>query len=119
MPTEQYYLNRIDEGIQTLIAAAAGAVAGTYTNRSLAITTGGTSEQLMAANADRINFVVQNPSSEIESLFINFGAAAHPTSGNSIELAPGGYWIGTSTDAVNVVAATTGHKVIAKELVPV
>lgn len=99
----------------TSILAASGGGAGTFTDKSLSIAAGGVSETLAAANASRSSLIIQNPTSEIESIFINFGAAATST-GNSIELTPGGIFTAATVQAVNVLAATTGHKVVAKEL---
>jgi hypothetical protein len=99
----------------TQILAASGGGSGTYTDRSLAIASGGVSETLAAALATRIHILIQNPSSEIESIFVNFTDDATST-GDSVELAPGAYQIFSTTEAVKVLAATTGHKVIAKEL---
>ena len=91
---------------------------GTFTDDSGTITVGGTSQQVMAANASRKGLMIQNPSTATESLFVNFGAAA-TTTGNSVELLPGGtFWEDAgmvSTETVNVVAATGGHAFMAKE----
>jgi hypothetical protein len=93
---------------------------GVYTNRGGTITLGGTSQQIMAVNAARKRMIIQNPSSEIESLFMNFTAAANAGNNTSFELMPGGYFDSAfgpvSTEAINVVAATTGHKFVAKEM---
>ncbi len=95
------------------VSAPTGA---TYTDCSLALTTGGTSQQLVAANASRKGVLILNPSSQIESLFVNFGAAATTDDSDSIELVPGAREFFPTVQAIQVNAATTGHKVIAKEL---
>ena len=91
---------------------------GTLTNRSGTITAGGTAQVLMAVNASRKYLLVQNPSAATESLWINFTTAA-VESQPSIELTPGqGFLMEAgfiSTEAVSVIAATTGHAFTAKE----
>ena len=97
-------------------------ISGSFVDRSGAITTGGASQQLAGANLNRKRLIVENPSTESESIFINFTAPAtvNLTTANSFEITPGGYWDSganaVSLEAVNIVAATTGHKFIAKEL---
>lgn len=91
-------------------------------NRGGFIAAGGVSQQLVAANVNRRRLLVENPTTEVESLFINFGAnatlngAAAP---DSIEITPGGYFDSSngpiSGEAVNIIAATINHKIIAKE----
>lgn len=83
----------------------------TQTNKSGTITTGGQSQLLMAANANRRSYWLQNQSSG--SLWINrFGNAA--TAGQpSIEIRSGGYFEtpsnGSGTSAVYIYGATTGQ----------
>lgn len=100
---------------------------GTYTNRSSTIATGGTSQTLAAVNATRKQLIIQNPCTAAEQgiataedLAINFTSAASVTGGASIILAPCGSYdsgIGpVTTELVTVVAATTAHKFIAKEM---
>ncbi len=91
---------------------------GTLTNRSGTITAGGTSQQIAPANASRKYLFIQNPITATETLFVNFGSPA--ASGTSYEIAAGGslsLGVGSfvPTDAVNIVAATTGHVFVAKE----
>ena len=89
---------------------------GALTNRSGSITTGGTSQQLAPANANRNYLFIQNVSSS--DLWFNFGTAA-VTDQPSIRLLPAqsftmeGSFV--STDAVNIISATTGDKFVAKE----
>jgi len=101
-------------------------VQGTLTDRSGSITTGGTAQTLAAANTNRRYLLIQNPLSAAtqgiataESLFINFTTAAVMGS-PSIELAPGDIFVmeglAVSTELVSVIAATTGHKWVAKEM---
>lgn len=89
-------------------------ITATYTSRSGTITTGGTSQTLMAANAARKGFMVQNRSAE--SLFINTLAAA-ANDNSSIELLPGQMFIPPAvplTD-VRIIGATTGSAFFARE----
>lgn len=107
-------------GLGALLACALPALAQTittWTDRSGTITTGGTSQQVMAANGGRRAFLIQNPCTAIESLFVEQGATATTTT--SVELPPCAIWQGfggLSTNlAVNVNAATTGHAYTGKE----
>lgn len=93
---------------------------GVLTDGHSTVTVGGTSQQLFAINASRLYLFVQNPSSETESLFIDFTSNASTAAGVSIELKPGAAFEMTSntfitTEKVTVNAVTTGHKFIAKE----
>lgn len=99
---------------------------GSFVNVSGQITAGGSSQQVVAANAARKHFIIQNPTTSAlqgvasaEPIWINFGSAA--TIGTpSIELNPGGsYDTGNGpcpNDAIFVIAATTGHKFTAKQM---
>jgi hypothetical protein len=95
------------------------------TDRSGSIATGGTSQQAAPQNLSRKRLVVENPCTTTsqgigttESLFFTFTSAAQ-TVGASIELAACGVWDSgagpVSTEPVNVIAATTGHKFVMKE----
>lgn len=100
------------------VAAIASGVTGPFTDRSGTITVGGTSQQLAAANAARRYLIVQNPPTATENLYINFTTAAS-TGAGSIGLIPGSAYTMESdfinTEAVTVIAATTGHVFTAKE----
>ena len=90
--------------------------AGTLTDRSGTITTGGTAQQIMASNASRKGFSVQNVSSgDLWVRETGTAAAAQPslklTSGAYFET-PAGYG---STGAVSVFGATTGQAFVARE----
>lgn len=99
----------------------------TLTERSGAMTTGGTSQQLAAANTLRKYLFIQNPVTltgqniaAAETLFVRFGAtAAGVNNGTSIELVPGASitFEGNAipTAAIQVNAATTAHRWIALE----
>lgn len=79
------------------------------TDHSGTITTGGTKQQLMAANATRKRWILSNPTSATEVL--SFTYTSTPT--HFIDLAPGQTWdeadFSVSGDAIEVVAATTAH----------
>jgi hypothetical protein len=91
---------------------------GTLTDRSTTITAGGTAQQLVAANTSRRYLLIINPLTATENLWVNFTTTA-VTDSPSIGLAPGdslvmeGMFV--TTEVVSVIAATTGHKVTAKE----
>jgi hypothetical protein len=107
---------------------------GTWKDWSSSITVGGTSQLAVPANpvgADpgkRKRLIIMNPIDAAsqgigtaEKLLINFTSAASATVPGSISLAPGGSYddngSGVSGEAITVVAATTGHIYMAKELV--
>jgi hypothetical protein len=90
---------------------------GTLTDRSGTITAGGTAQQLMAANAARIGFAIQNLSTTAD-LWINTpgtAAASQP----SIKLLPGAYFEAPAgfgaVGAISVFSATTGVAFSARE----
>ena len=89
---------------------------GTFTDRSGAITTGGTSQQVMAANTSRNYLILQNISAE--NLWFNFGVAA-VTDSPSLKLEPGQTFVMEGTfihvGAMNIIGATTGSKFVSKE----
>lgn len=93
-----------------------------YANRSTTITAGGTAQILVPENSNRKRVFIQNPSAEVESLWIDFAATAVADS-PSIELPPGSTFdtgsdpAGMSYQYVSAYAATTGHKIVCKELV--
>lgn len=99
-------------------AAVAPVTRAAVTDGSGTVTTGGTSQQVFAANTTRSYLMCQNPISATEALFVNIGAAASTTAG-SIELAPGAsisfqqQFIPTGT--VNVTAVTTAHRYVCKQ----
>lgn len=97
------------------------ALRGPLNDFSGTITVGGTSQSLLsAAQTASLNYLfIQNPSAQIESLFVNFGAAASATANNSIELLPGqditmktpGF---ICNSQINVTAATGTHPFVCK-----
>ena len=112
-----------------LIPSISFASGGLFTDRSGTIVTGGTSQQLAASNPGRNEVIISNPLdaasqgiAAAENLCFNFGAAATLIGTGSICLAPGekfvmenAYGGFVSTQAINVIAATTGHVYSAKE----
>lgn len=89
---------------------------GTLTDRSGTITLGGTSQTLMAANASRKYLLVQNVSTG--DLWFNFGVAA-VINQPSIRLSTGDSFVMESnfisTQAINIIGATTGQAFSSKE----
>lgn len=90
---------------------------GALTDRSGTITTGGSSQQLAAANASRSYLFIQNVSTG--DLWVRFGAAA-AASQPSIKLAAGASLVAKGdgfipTESVNIVGATTAQAFSAKE----
>lgn len=80
------------------------------------ITTGGTSQQMIAAQPTRQDWQLQNPCDQTESLFWQYSNAASVSGHDSFELAPcGTAWpnIAERTEAINITAATTGHPFVA------
>lgn len=99
------------------ILAALTSSGGNLTDRSGTLTTGGTAEQVAAANTTRRYFMIQNLDAS-EDMWIDFGSTAVADQ-PSIKLVAGEKFIMdgnfVSTQAVSIIAATTGHKWAAKE----
>lgn len=93
---------------------------GSLTDHAGVIAAGGTSQQLLAANANRNYFLVWNDSDQNESIWINFGANAVVGGTSSIEVPPGGsFFMSTPNfvcvDTINVIAVTINHPYGCKE----
>lgn len=90
---------------------------GAYTKRTTTITAGGTSQQLMAANAARKVLFVANPFDVSETIHVEIGGAA--VADRCIPILPGGSLTLTGADApagaIHVISATTGKYVVAYE----
>lgn len=90
---------------------------GSLTDKSGALAAGATSEVLAAPNASRKYLFVQNVHAS-EDMWINFGVAA-VLDKPSIKIVAGGGFVMegsyVSTQSVNVIATTVGHKWTAKE----
>jgi hypothetical protein len=108
-------LHRILALAALVFSLAAQGAAGDYVDRSGTITTGGTSQELVAANPGRGNITIYNLSTETEVLCVNVTSAASCTAAGSWHITPGGSITLTTKEVINVVAATTGHKFTAKE----
>lgn len=93
------------------------ALGKSYTNRSLAITTGGTAQQLMAANSSRTVVGVANPMHQDEIIWVSAVGTAAVRGQGSFPLFPGGMWAPPvpPTGAISVLAPTTGTRVTAWE----
>jgi hypothetical protein len=89
---------------------------GAGTDRSGAITLGGTAQTLAAANTARVGLEIQNID-PAEEMWVNEngGTAAANTQGSNFIAARGSVTVSTNR-AISVVAATTGHKWTAIEL---
>jgi hypothetical protein len=96
----------------------------TWTNCTvLTVVTGGTSVVASAADGTRKRYKIENPVSAAtegiaaaENLFVDFGQNASTSSGNSVELQPGGADVDVTTQSINVNAATSGHTFVCKVL---
>lgn len=116
-------------GIVTAVPAnpvAQASSSGVGTGATFNLTYEGIAQTLMAANASRKSFFIQNPSTAkgqgiaaAESMFINYTSAAEVEDGVSIEVLPGdSVPIGpvVSTELISVEATTLGHRYIAREM---
>lgn len=92
--------------------------AATLTDRSGSITTGGTAQQLAAANAVRRGWRFQNTSSA-DQWFNDTGGSASVGGAGCFKVASGGYYEtpvgGASQTAISIYGATTGQTFSASE----
>jgi hypothetical protein len=92
---------------------------GEATSRSGAITTGGTPQDLMAANASRHGWEIQNQSTA--NLYVRSKGAAGTTVAtadqNSILIPPGGYYASphVTLNALSIIGSATGQAFYARE----
>lgn len=85
------------------------------TDRSGSIATGGTAQQLAAANAARKGLRIQNISAEV--MWVNqTGGTAAAAGAGSFKIAVDGTFEITTNQAVSIVAATLGSKFSATEI---
>lgn len=91
-------------------------------DRSLAVTLGGTSQQIMASNSSRKGYFIQNfgcGSSANGNVYVGLGVAASTSDGKSALLPPCAslFVLGTAVDqeVINVTSDNTSAKVSAKE----
>jgi hypothetical protein len=110
-------LSQSGQPVSTINPLPTAAAPLTSTNCGGSIATGGTSQQVAAASTTRKRYRIQNPVSTTtqgigttEDLFVMIGAGASTSSGQSIELLPGGSIEDSDNGTINVVAATTGHQ---------
>lgn len=92
------------------------AIRGSLQNYSGSILSSGVSQPLLEGNLYWNYIFIQNPSTAIESLYINYNADASAND-DSMELLPGQYLYfktpGFITDQdINIFAATAGHKFV-------
>lgn len=101
-------------GVQVQVMAPEG---GALTDGSGTITTGGTSQQVFAANASRRYLLIQNVSDT--DAWVNFGTAAVANQPSLLLRANGGSIVFEGsfvpTGTVNIRGATTGKAYTAKE----
>jgi hypothetical protein len=101
---------------QLQVSFGLGGQSVALTDGSGSITTGGTSQQIFAANATRQYLFIENLSSG--NLYVNFGSAATQGSG-SIMIVPNGSFVmenGTvSNQTVNIIGATSAQAFTAKQ----
>lgn len=119
----------IENGSGGLSPASGGSNVVTTTARGGSITLGGTSQTLLAANASRKAFTVQNPClateqgiATAENLYINITSAATVSTNANLAVLPpcSAFSIGITAgvltqEAVTVISATTSHIFYAKE----
>lgn len=105
----------IDIGaVNAILSPTVSAVA----DHSGSIAAGNASQTAIPANAARTRFLIQNPGSSPENIFVNFTNPA-TAGGDSLELFPGGSYDSAfgplDQGSVTVTSATTGTKYMAKE----
>lgn len=101
--------------VGNVVGVSAGSVLPTGTNRSGAITTGGTAQTLAAANATRIGLEIQNIDATEDMWLNEIGGAAALNTAGSYKIGAGSSARVRTNQAVSVIAATTGHKWTATE----
>lgn len=83
----------------------------TPTDKAGTLTTGGTAQTAIAANASRKGWCIQNPTTATEVLYVRSGTAA--TTATGVVLAAGAQACNPSgiidQGIISVIAATTGH----------
>jgi len=92
--------------------------AASYTNRSGSIATGGVAQQLMAANASRRGWMVQNTSGQ--NLYVNETGVAAVQGTPSWTILPNSwfpatYYNAAPSGAISIIGPTTGQTFIARE----
>lgn len=101
------------EAKQDALIALATLVAGT--DRSGSITTGGTAQQLAAANSARKSLTIQNIS-DVDMWVNEIGGTAAADTAGSWKVTAGSAFAVSTNRAISIVAATTGKKFTATEI---
>lgn len=119
--------NSVTQCTSCVWAVSTQPTAVTATDKSGAVTTGGTSYVVAASNASRKGLHIQNPCtatgqgvSTAESIFVRISSSAGVNDGHSDEVLPCGTWDTDdaliNTAAVNITASTSSHKWVAIEV---
>jgi hypothetical protein len=110
-------------GPTTLNVTNVNPAQGTFTPRSTFIAATGVSQALVAINANRKLLLIEAPSANAASIFINPTGAASLNAGatpDSFEILPGGYWPPSNVNVITTqavtVTGTINDKVIAMEM---
>ena len=94
------------------------ALPATLTNRSGTITLGGTAQSFATAKGDRKYLFIQNPSTNSDSLWLNWRGGTAVVGQPSVELPVGAVIIATDDvprGAISIIGATTGMSFIGEE----
>ena len=111
-------------GTNSIGSLTTNPVAVTPTDRGGTIATGGTAQSIMALNTSRKGCWIQNPVNATEDLYGSTTSVSPTTTAGTpddFDLGPGMSWSCAQNGqviqaAVYVIAATTGHAIIAKEV---
>lgn len=107
-------------GLLAAALALSWAGAALAQDASILLTTGNTSQVLVAAKASGQAVFIHNPSVETETVWVNLGAVAAAdvanTSGKSIGVPPGASLSVQTSQSVNAVASDTGHVIVVKKI---
>lgn len=102
----------------TIPPVTVGVITGIMTDFSGTIAVGGTSQAAIPANVNRKRAIIQAAPGNVDSLFVDFGAAAASATG--IEIPPGSAFDTLagplSTAAINIIGAAGGEAYKAKEI---
>lgn len=118
-----YYIKQSDlsgpyvwDGTNMSLVDGEGDTGAVYVSKSATIVTGGVAQQLMAANAARKGYKLQNQSNG--PLWINVLGAA-TADNNSLQIPAGAYYEpppkGIPLTAISIIGATTGQAFFARE----
>lgn len=99
--------------IQGSFSATVATIVVTSTNKAGTITSGGTAQNAIAANASRKSWCIQNDPNATEPLYVRASGTASATVADAA-LVPGQPYCSSSSmvdqGAISVFAATTGHQ---------